>query len=76
MRANADNFALKLPYAREHLRFQRAEYARIDKVRDFAFDTSVLDTATEFGAGGSICWKGRHDQWQIREPLGELTFVV
>ena len=74
MRANADNFALKLPYARDHLRFQRAEYARIDKVQDFAFNTTVLDTATELGADGSICWKGRLDQWSIREPGGELIF--
>jgi hypothetical protein len=75
MRANAYNFALKLPYAHEHLRFQRAEYARINKVRDFGFDTTLLDTATDLGVDGSICWKGRLDKWQIREPRGELTFT-
>jgi RES domain len=76
MRANADNFALKLRYAREHLQFERAEYARIDGVRDFAFDITVLDTATELSADGSICWKGRLDQWVIREPFGQLNFTA
>jgi hypothetical protein len=76
MRANADNFALKLPYAREHLRFQRAEYARIEKVQDFAFNTTVLDTATELGADGSICWKGRLDPWPIRKKGDALIFTV
>lgn len=76
MRANADNFALKLRYASQHLQFQRAEFARIDQVRDFAFDITTLDTATKLAADGSICWKGRLDQWVIREPFGELSFTA
>jgi hypothetical protein len=78
MRANADNLAIKLGYAREHLQFERAEYVRIDRFRDtdFAFDITVLDTATELSADGRICWRGRLDQWTIREPFGQLTFTV
>jgi len=76
MRANADNFAVKLRYANAYLQFQRAEYARIEHVRDFAFDFTVLDTATELGADGSICWRGRLDQWVISEPFGQLHFTA
>jgi hypothetical protein len=76
MRANADNFALKLRYANKHLQFQRAEYALIEHVRDFAFDITILDTATQLGADGSICWKGRLDQWVINEPFGQLNLTA
>jgi hypothetical protein len=76
MRANADNFALKLRYANEHTQFQRAEYARIEHVRDFAFDITVLDMATQLGADGSICWKGRLDRWVLNEPGGQLSFTA
>lgn len=76
MRANADNFALKLRYANDNLRFQKAEYARIERVRDFAFDITWLDTATELEEDGAIRWKGRLDQWVIREPYGQLTFTA
>lgn len=75
MRANADNFALKLRYANDNLRFQKAEYARIERVRDFAFDITWLDTATELEEDGTIRWKGRLDQWEIKEPHGQLTFT-
>jgi len=76
MRANADNFALKLRYANDNLRFQKAEYARIERVRDFAYDITWLDTATELEEDGAIRWKGRLDQWVIREPYGQLTFTA
>ena len=76
MRANADNFALKLRYANDNLRFVKAEYARIDRVRDFAFDITWLDTATELAEDGAIQWKGRLDQWVIKEPYGQLTFTA
>jgi hypothetical protein len=76
MRANADNFALKLRYANKHIQFQRAEYARIERVRDFAFDITWLDTATALQADGTICWKGRLDRWVIKEPYGQLNFTA
>ncbi len=76
MRANADNFALKLPYADTHLQFVKAEFARIDNLRDFAFDITVLDTATQLASDGAIMWKGRLDQWVIRENGGQLTLTV
>jgi RES domain len=76
MRANASNFALKLRYANMHLQFQRTEYARIEHVRDFAFDITWLDTATDLQADGKICWKGRLDQWVIKEPYGQLNFMA
>ena len=76
MSANADNFALKLRYANEHMHFQRAEYARIEHVRDFAFDITLLDTATQLGSDGCICWKGRLDQWVLNEPGAQLTLTA
>jgi len=76
MRGNADNFALKLRYANNNLQFLKAEYARIEHVRDFAFDITWLDTATELEGDGTIRWKGRLDQWVIKEPCGQLTFTA
>ena len=63
MRANADNFALKPQFADAHLKFVKAEFARIDTVRDFGYDINVLDTATALQPDGSIQWKGRLDNW-------------
>ena len=76
MRANADNFALKPRYADKHLRFLKAEFARIDAERDFAYDITVLDTATELGDDGSIRWRGRLDQWVLRNQGDQLTFTA
>jgi hypothetical protein len=76
MRANADNFALKPRYADNHLRFLKAEFARIDGVRDFAYDITALDTATTLDDDGTIRWKGRLDIWVLRNQGDQLTFQV
>jgi hypothetical protein len=75
MRANADNFALKPRYADKHLRFLGAEFARIDSERDFAYDITVLDTAAELGADGTIRWRGRLEQWVLSKGE-QLTFTA
>lgn len=66
MRANADNFALKPRFADAHLKFLKAEFARIDGVRDFGYDINVLDTATALRQDGFIQWKGHVDNWTLR----------
>ncbi len=76
MRANADNFALKSQYADNHLRFVKAELARIDAELDFGYQITVLDTAGELGGDGSIQWRGRLDQWTLRNKGDQLSFVV
>jgi hypothetical protein len=76
MKANADNFAIKPRFANSQLRFIKAEFARIDAVRDFSYDITVLDTATELSSDGSIQWKGRLDQWVMRNPGEQLTFTA
>jgi len=76
MRGNADNFAVKPRYADKHLRFLKAEFVRIAAERDFAYDITVLDTATELGSDGSILWSGRLDQWVLRNQGDELTVEV
>jgi hypothetical protein len=76
MRGNADNFALKTGYADKHLRFVRAEFARIDHVREFSFDITMLDTATELAADGDIVWRGRLDQWVLREQNDTIVLTA
>ena len=67
MSGNADNFALKPAFADEHLSFQKAELVRVDAVRDSGYDIKVLDTATKLGPKGEILWRGRGDQWVIKD---------
>ena len=64
--ANADNFALKTQYVDNNLRFMKAEYARINDVQDNNYNITILDTATELAADGTIVWRGRLDQWVLR----------
>jgi hypothetical protein len=66
MQANSDNLALKSQYAATCLQFRRAEFARVDAVRENGFDITVLDTAVELDDSGSIRWRGRLDQWVAR----------
>jgi hypothetical protein len=71
MRANADNFAIQTKYADQNLRFVKAEFIRIDAIREFAYDITIFDTATEIGKDGSIHWTAR--PWTI-PPKGQLVF--
>jgi hypothetical protein len=73
MWANADNVAIKPRYADSTLRFVRAEYARIDAIRDLQLDITVLDTAVAEGIDGVIQWRGRVDQWVLRNQGNALT---
>lgn len=76
MQANADNLAIKPRYADSHLKFLKAEFARINAVREIALDIDVLDTAVELEADGKIVWRGRRDQWVLREQGDQLTLSV
>jgi len=71
--ANADNFALKTNYVDNNLRFIKAEYANITDAKENFFNVTVLDTATELLADGTIVWKGPPDKWVI--PPGETVKV-
>jgi hypothetical protein len=76
MQANCDNFAIKPAYVEVNLQFRRAEFVRIDRVKEFAFDITVLDTATKLDPDGTICWKGRLDQWVLRNQGDTLIFTA
>ena len=76
MRANSDNLAVKPGYADTNLRFLRAEFAKIDAVRDLELDITVLDTAVAVDADGRIQWRGRLDQWVLRNKGDQLTMSV
>ncbi len=56
MRANADNIALKRRFVDDHLRFLKAEFIRIDAIREFDYDITLLDTAPEITTNGTIEW--------------------
>ncbi len=72
MRANSDNFALR-PTAERNLALKKAEYVRVDLVKDFSFESTVLDTATKF-PNGRITWKGK-PKWTLKRGE-ELKLVV
>lgn len=76
MRANSDNVAIKPTYADRHLKFERAEFARIDAVRDLQFDITVLDTAVALDGSGNIQWRGRLDHWVLHKQGDALTMSV
>lgn len=76
MRGNADNVAIKPRYADSNLKFLRAEFAKIDAVRGLALDITVLDTAVAADSNGKIQWRGRVDQWVLRNQGDELTMSV
>jgi hypothetical protein len=76
MRANADNFALKPSFVDTGMRFVKAELATIDRVHEFSYDITVVDTAGRLLDGDAIDWKGRGDQWVIRENGGALVMVA
>jgi hypothetical protein len=76
MQANSNNVAIKPRYADQHLRFVRAEFARIDIVRDLQFDITVLDTAVALGDDGTIEWRGRLDNWVLRNKGDQITMSV
>lgn len=65
--ANADNFALKTYYADNNLRFLKAEYVRVEAVKENFFEINISDTATKLEADAKIIWKGRRDQWVLRQ---------
>lgn len=73
MRANSDNFALR-PSSAKKLKLLKAEFVQIDKVKDFSFEVTVLDTATEF-PDGTLAWKGK-PKWTLRKPGEMLRLVV
>jgi len=74
--ANCDNLAIKPRYADANLRFLRAEFVRINAVRDLAVDTTVLDTAVTVDDDGTIQWRGHGDQWVLRKKGDELTMTA
>lgn len=75
MMGNTENMAIKTTFVDDHLAFRKAEYIRVDKREGQRRSISVLDTADELDAQGTILWKGRRDQWVIRKDGGQLTFV-
>jgi hypothetical protein len=75
MRANADNFAIKRSYVDSSLKFVKAEFVRIEKIRDAVFDITILDTAKEVTPEGDIVWRGRLDQWSLNNQGDVLVFT-
>jgi hypothetical protein len=73
MNANGDNLALKTSWVDANVAFVGAELVRIDAIRGLARDVSVVDFATA-NPDGSLHWKGRGPNWQIREKGQELQF--
>lgn len=66
MSANADNLALKPEWADTGLEFIGVELVRVDAVRGFERDVTVIDYATA-RSDGSLDWKGRGPTWQLTE---------
>ena len=75
MRANADNLAIKPLYVDSSLRFVKAEFVRIDRLREFGFDITVLDTATQVSEDGVLSWRGRLDGWVLKNQGDTLIFT-
>ncbi len=72
MSANADNLALKPEWVDTGLEFVGVEFVRIDAVRGFERDVTVIDYATA-RSDGSLDWKGRGPNWQLTEMDQQLT---
>jgi hypothetical protein len=74
MSANADNLALKPSFVDTSLEFVRVELATIDRVRDFAYDVTIFDSACAASSEGTLEWRGRNDQWTLQSG-SQLTLV-
>lgn len=72
MSANADNLALKPDWVDTGLDFVGVELVRIDAVRGFERDVTVIDYATA-RSDGSLEWKGRGPNWKLAENGQQLT---
>jgi hypothetical protein len=76
MWANGNNIALKTGFVDRALKFDKIEFARVERVKETAYDISWLDTAAKIADDGTIQWRGRLENWSIREPFGQLTFTA
>lgn len=76
MRANADNIALKARYVDEHLQFIKAEFLRVDAVREFGFDITIIDTAKDLASDGAIQWRGRPEHWVLHHKGDRLILTA
>lgn len=56
MRGNADLLVLKSERARRSLRFARAEFAKIDELKEFSYECRVLDSAPEISGTDKLEW--------------------
>ncbi len=75
MRANTDNVAILPEVVDRFMRFEQAEYIRVDSVNeDFTYTVTALDFANSVSSDGTIEWKGRHGQWTI--PAGRIHQVA
>jgi hypothetical protein len=72
MSANADNLALKPNWVDTGLDFVGVELVRIDAVRGFERDVTVIDYATA-RSDGSLEWKGRGPNWKLAGNGQQLT---
>jgi hypothetical protein len=73
MHGNADNLAIKPRFADNCLEFERAEFCRLESVRNGRIVFIVLDTAARCDHDGAIQWTGRSGQWARRDPSDERT---
>ena len=76
MKANGENFALKLQFAYQNLAFIRAHYIRVVSINyDRTFMTSQnIDTANSIGCDGDLNWSGRCDFFLPFELTTGLTW--
>ena len=68
MRANDDNLAVKPEFVDLHFKLDQVEYLRVDTHPDteYVYNVTILDFANTFSPDGTILWKGRRSQWQLR----------
>jgi RES domain len=67
MAANSDNVAIKAAFADQHLEFVKAEFFRVDAVREMGFEVLPLDVAKEVDNDGALKWKGRPNQLTVTQ---------
>ena len=74
-KANADNLAIKAPFADLNLKLERIEHFRIDDTSDASFSVTYLDSAIVAEHDGRIQWRGFGRGWRLSPGMSLVLSV-
>jgi hypothetical protein len=75
MWAGADNLAIKPNYVDNHLVPKSVKYFIITDIKEKEFSVNTIDFTNSFSQTEDINWKGRPEQWVLREKGTKATAI-